>query len=252
MKEHNNELFVGYVKEMPAGMASFLKVRVIGVLVAVPMIAIALTATQRAFDKSRFEFGTLKSFEGIVQSHPYPTLMLAQPGKDGQGTLRSRIYLVAPGKHGAADVLGDADGHRVRLEGTLIYRENQTMVEVAPGSVERMEEAGAPEQAVALGAFTLRGEIVDSKCYLGVMKPGHLKPHRSCAIRCISGGIPPVFLVRDDQGTATYLMLVSADGRAVNEDVLEMVAVPLEITGHVERRDNLLVLKADPATYQRI
>ena len=28
-------------------------------------------------------------------------------------------------------------------------------------------------------------------CFLGVMKPGRSKPHRACAVRCISGGIPP-------------------------------------------------------------
>jgi len=39
------------------------------------------------------------------------------------------------------------------------------------------------------------GEIVDSKC-LGVMTPGQLTTHRACAIRCISGGIPPVLHVR--------------------------------------------------------
>jgi hypothetical protein len=85
-----------------------------------------------------------------------------------------------------------------------------------------------------------------------VMNPGNLKPHHSCAIRCISGGIPPVFLVRDRQGLAVYLMLVLSRGETVNQQVLDMVAEPLEIEGEVVRYDNLFVLRADPATYRRL
>ena len=44
-----------------------------------------------------------------------------------------------------------------------------------------------------LDTFTLIGEIVDSKRYLGVMNPGNGKVHRDCAVRCLSGGIPPIF-----------------------------------------------------------
>ena len=93
---------------------------------------------------------------------------------------------------------------------------------------------------------------MDSKCYLGVMNPGALTPHRACAIRCISGGIPPVLLVRQTDGTALYFLLVSGDGRPVNKEVLNLVAEPLEITGEVERQGQLFVLRADPSTYRRV
>ena len=95
-----------------------------------------------------------------------------------------------------------------------------------------------------LGSMTLVGEIIDAKCYYGVMKPGHLKPHRSCAVRCISGGLPPMLMVQDGSGRRVYFLLVSADGRAVNDEVLDLVAEPVEITGRVVRSGDLLVLKA--------
>ena len=103
-----------------------------------------------------------------------------------------------------------------------------------------------------LGKQTFVGEIVDSKCFLGVMNPGQLTPHRACAIRCISGGAPPVLLVRQKDGPAIYLLLVSADGQAVNKQVLDVVAEPVEITGEVERQGDMLVLRSDPATYRRV
>ncbi len=105
---------------------------------------------------------------------------------------------------------------------------------------------------MALGKQTLAGEIVDSKCFLGVMNPGQLTPHRACAIRCISGGVPPVLLVRQNDGPAICLLLVSAEGKPVNKQVLDRVAEPLEITGEVERQGELLILRAAPATYRRL
>jgi hypothetical protein len=129
------------------------------------------------------------------------------------------------------------------------------MIETKPEWIQANEKSStllAALPIVALGKQTLVGEIVDSKCFLGVMNPGQLTPHRACAIRCISGGVPPVLLVRQKDSPAIYLLLVSADGEPVNKQVLEMVAVPVEITGEVERQGELLILRADPATYHKL
>jgi hypothetical protein len=93
---------------------------------------------------------------------------------------------------------------------------------------------------------------VDSKCFLGVMNPGNLTPHRACAIRCISGGIPPVLLVRQADGPALYFLLVGARDEPVNRQVLDIVAEPVQISGSVSRQGDLLILRADPATYRRL
>ena len=129
------------------------------------------------------------------------------------------------------------------------------MVEAIPDSIKAADRQLPPLrglETVSLGRQTLVGEIVDSKCYLGVMNPGQLLPHRACAILCISGGIPPVLLVRQKIGPAIYLLLVSADGQPVNQQVLDLVAEPVQITGEVERQGDWLILRADPARYQRV
>jgi hypothetical protein len=46
--------------------------------------------------------------------------------------------------------------------------------------------------------------------------------------------------------------LVSADNKPVNQQVLDLVAEPVRITGEVERQGDWLFLRADPATYQRV
>ncbi len=260
----NDNFYIGYRKQMPPGVAVFLRGRVVVLMVIAAGLAVFLVAWQRPFAAGRFEFGVVKTFSGIVGEHPYPTLILQRPVADGGGgsltlpatEMRSRYYLVAQGKHGAQDLVRGREGQRVTLKGSLIWRDDQTMIEVLADSVVGVDgtSAGAHDSvpSLALGTFTLRGEIVDSKCYLGVMKPGELKPHKACAIRCISGGCTPVLVVRDAGGLAAYFMLAGADGRAVNREVLGMVAEPLEITGVVERQDNLLVLKAEPGTYRRL
>ncbi len=129
------------------------------------------------------------------------------------------------------------------------------MMEALPDSIKVAEQQSFSlpgTETVGLGRQTLVGEIVDSKCFFGVMNPGDLTPHRACAIRCISGGVPPVLLVRQKDGPAIYLLLVSADGKAVNKQVLDMVAEPVQITGEVERQGELLILRAEPSTYRRL
>ena len=78
------------------------------------------------------------------------------------------------------------------------------------------------------------------------------RPSIACAVRCISGGAPPILLVRRKDGPPVYLLLVSAEGKAVNKEVLDMVAEPVEVTGEIERQGDMLVLRSDPSTYRRV
>jgi hypothetical protein len=105
---------------------------------------------------------------------------------------------------------------------------------------------------VSLGRQTFRGEIVDSKCWMGVMNPGVLTPHRACAVRCISGGIPPILLVRREKAPPLNLLLVSTDDQPVNAAVLDFIAEPVEITGEVVRHGELLTFSIDPTAIRRL
>jgi hypothetical protein len=229
-------------------------------VVALLLLALATSAwfaiSQRLIGTSVFEWGTHKTFSGILQTTPYPHLLVQRPGNADGFARFSTYYLVAPWKFGLkAEAIASMAGKSVTLKGTLIYRGNQTMIEVLPDSIQESNIAPATTplpEAMPLGKQTLVGEIVDSKCFLGVMNPGQLKPHRDCAIRCISGGVPPVLLVRQMDGPAIYLLLVSAEGKSVNKQVLDKVAEPLQITGEVERHGELLILRADPATFRRV
>jgi len=255
----NDEFYIGWEEKAPAGVGSRVRWAVVLLLALAVALGVILSLAQRTIGVSVFEWGKVKSFSGILKSQPYPHLLVPRPGaSDGQAAFSS-YYLVKPFKFGIdAETANRLDGSSVSLRGTLIYRGGQTMIEVV---AEPIKQADGGENnlstaqivaPVSLGEQTLIGEIVDSKCYLGVMNPGALTPHRACAIRCISGGIPPVLLVRQSNGPALYLLLVSRDGKPVNKQVLNLVAEPVSITGEVQRQGDLLILRADPAVYRRL
>ena len=255
----NDEFYIGWEDKAPLGIGSHVRRAAVFLLALAIALGVLLAVAQRTIGVSVFEWGKVKSFTGVLRSQPYPHLLVPRPrASDGQVACSS-YYLVKPFKFGLdPDMASRLDGKTVSLKGTLIYRGNQTMIEVMDDSLKPLDSqekqlaTALDAKLVSLGQQTLIGEIVDSKCYLGVMNPGALTPHRACAIRCISGGIPPVLLVRQTNGPAVYFLLVSPDGRPVNKEVLNLVAEPVQITGEVERQGELLVLRADPENYHRV
>ncbi len=240
-----NDFYVGYLPKAPTRLARFVRRAIVVLGFVVVTIALMLVVAQRPFANSAFEYGELRAFEGVVEAQPFPTLLVARPGETGQQDKYSRYLMVAPGKHGADSLVAAADGKQVRLKGQLIYRDGGTMVEIVPGSIAVEDTAPAVQQTTRdLGSVTLSGEIVDSKCYLGVMNPGQGKVHRDCAARCLSGGIPPIFITTDGR---QQLLLVGRDGRALGRDALrEFIAEPIQVDGELVQRGSTQLLKIDP------
>jgi hypothetical protein len=211
-------------------------------------IALVLVFGQQPFLRATFEFGQDREFDGRIEVRPYPVLLVSRPGAAGNQLAYSRYLLAAPGKQGADAEVRRFSNRLVRLHGSLIYRDGQTMIELMPGSVVVRGPAVAnPPRETAVGSVTVIGEIVDSKCFLGVMNPGRTKVHRDCAARCISGGIPPMLLAAN----ALYL-LVGADGRKLKQELLQMVGETVEVRGNVLLSGETLTLYSEPGTYRRL
>ena len=240
----NDDFYVGYLPKAPAGLGKIVARIAAGVLLAGLIAGGLLIFGQPPFATGKFEYGEYRDYAGVIEEWPYPMLV----------TDNASFLLVAPGKHGLSDTVKGLQGKHVQLKGTLIERMPNRMIEVVPESIAvgTSPLLATPSRMIDLGPVTLRGEIVDTKCYLGVMNPGEHKVHRDCAVRCISGGVPPAFLARDASGDSRVLLLVGEDGRALSREVLPFVAEPLEISGDLVRMGSTVTLKASPAKFRRI
>jgi hypothetical protein len=233
----SDEFYVGYLAKAPAGVGRFLRRRIVVAFVIAAALALVLVYAQQPFAPSTFEYGNVKSFAGTLEERPYPTLLIGD----------ERYLLVAAGKHGAAPLLAGHGGHVVTLRGMLIARPEQKMIEVIPGSVQMAAGTGiesAPEQSH--GMVELAGEIVDSKCWTGVMNPGRDKVHRDCAARCISGGLPPLLISATRNGSPEVFQLVDTEGAPLGRELLPYVAEPVSVRGELRQRGKTLILHADP------
>ncbi len=250
-----DEFYIGYEPKVPARLAVLLRRTVFGIGAGALVVALVLVLAQQPFEASAFEFQIYRNFEGVFQNFPTPSLLAERPGVWESAQAFSRYLLVAPGKHGVDRKLAEYQGKKVQLQGALIYRDGLTMIELLPASLHLVGNVVSELKSPStedLGTYTLKGEIIDSKCYFGVMNPGSGKVHRDCAVRCISGGIPPGFLVRKQKGEATVLLLQGVDGHPVSNEILDRVAEPIEIRGQVIRSGDTLILRSEPGTFRTI
>ena len=118
------------------------------------------------------------------------------------------------------------------------------MIEVEPESIEAWPGSAPPlPVGVGLGPATIDGVIADAKCWLGVMNPGEGKVHRDCAVRCLSGGLPPLLLGVGPEGSNFWL--TGPRGRPIGARILDRVAEPVRLRGEVVRFDDQLVLEVE-------
>ena len=254
------EFFVGYLP-VPVGMARFAR-GVAGVaLVGLAAVAGALASVQRPLGQGQFSWDTESEFCGRLQTSPVPGLWtVATEGSTGTPFTGAFVPLVGEGTHGPDVQLLAAGDRDIAFRGHRIERYGKQLIEVtgelAGGGAAVAATGMSPPAQVALGRQRLRGEIVDSKCFFGVMKPAQGKAHRDCAVRCISGGAPPAFVVRASgpagEERTLVLLLVAADGASIAGRVLDLVAEPVEIEGEISRLGDQLVLSTDPSTIRRI
>lgn len=274
-----DEFYVGYLPKAPPGPARIAWWSSVAVLALGAVVAGLLAAAQSGAVRSAWPDESVE-LVGLLEAAPYPVLHV--PAKGGEPA--QAVLLCDAGKFGlldprdycgpdlAASRLSDAafarrvealkarSGQVVSLRGTILRREGRMALELSGGEagLPPPQAPGAPALATMtltteqLGQATLRGEIVDPKCFFGAMKPGSGQTHKACAARCVSGGIAPVLVVRTSAGEWGCYTLVDTAGRPVNKAVLGLVGEPVEVSGAVSRRGGLLLLSIDPALIRRL
>ncbi|HMG91838.1 MAG TPA: hypothetical protein VK589_17390 [Chryseolinea sp.] len=235
-----DEFYVGYLPEAPRETASFVKKIIVVAGLGICVVALILAWSQNKFSSSFFDYGINSTIEGYYFEKPVPhiavPLGITSTGKE----LFQNVLLVGFGKAGAMDVMmklknqkgKSFEGAKIELTGFMIYGNGKSLLQITEednSNIAFLTGVTAPFQSLdSIGITTLEGEIVDPKCYFGVMKPGEGKAHRSCAIRCVDGGIPPVFHASDRD---EYFLIVNEKWQPVNKEVLRLIGDQISITG---------------------
>jgi hypothetical protein len=230
--ESSEEFYIGYAIARPPQVTRFVSKVVMVTALCVVATALLVATAHRPLDGGVFEFGHPQSFTGIIAEHPYPALRV-----DGASDSEPWLLLVATGKHGAASLVTGLDGRHVSLQGTRILRNGRTVVELAQAPVAAdspTPQSRARGPAPGEVSVRLTGEVVDSKCFMGVMVPGDGKTHRDCASLCLRGGIPPALLVRDHTGGSALLLLVGAEGEELGPRLSEFAGDTVDVTGAID------------------
>lgn len=237
----SEDFYIGYLAQSPPRLARHTRLVLVGLALVVTATAALVAARQRPAEAGTFEFGVKRTFEGVLYEEPLPLLRVTQPG----GTATNYL-LVGFGKHGLPKFARGHHGQRVRLAGSLIQKGGTVMVELndeesfTPLGAATDPDASPAEEAV--GEVSLTGELVDTKCYLGVMRPATGKVHRACAVRCLSGGVPPGLLLRDGDGNATVVLLAGLDGAGVKFDP-QWAARTIQVEGRLVIRDGVAIVQ---------
>ena len=256
-----SDFYVGYLK-LPHLLRRFVFSFVLATLLFIPIAAGLLAGRQSNPGTGQWELGQAVTMQGLLLTKPYPRLLVKvdRPENTNHPAVRT-VVLVSTGKFGAGDRVLPFDQQMVEAMGYLILREGRTVLElldedtaITTMSQDTLDAQTrvTPPAIESLGRMALHGEIIDPKCFFGVMKPGEGKTHKSCAIRCISGGIPPFLAVRQSDGTAHYYLITDAAGRANGQSLLDFVADPILAQGQVERHGDLLWLKLEADGIRRL
>jgi len=251
--------YVGYAA-LPRRHRVFLLIALPIALAGLALGAAGLALDQPDWGTGFWETGAAREFRGTITLEPYPVLHTTG------GEVPASYLLVEMGKFGSADrftKMPEIDGATVSIRGRELHRDGRRMIEIDPDHpalgppvavLPADRPAVPPHRENAPDAVTLRGEIVDSKCYLGAMKPGAGRGHKACATLCISGGIPPVLVVRDGDAAPVYYLLTDPGGEGLSGSglsvLLPMIAEQIEVRGTPGHLGSWRTLRIDPGQFK--
>ncbi len=246
----SDDFYVGWSGEAPKGYASKGLQFFIGGLVSLVLVAVLFVTNQAKYIDSTYEYGVLQEVSGYLVKNPVWGIRVEE-----EGSIKT-IPIVGFGKMGPGPTLTEMmtthnleEGTMVTLRGMLTHYQGKYLMELTEGAnslVSAGEQVMLEREVVMKGATTLEGEIMDPKCFFGVMNPAFKAVHRSCAIRCISGGMPPLLAIRENGVFVDYYFIHGPEMKPVNAEVLPFVGVPVRLTGNVATYDDWKSMVINP------
>lgn len=218
--------------------------------------AAGLAALQNGPGAGQWNPGAIEDWLGVVSADPYPLLRYREAG----GAARTAL-LFCETKCGVRQRLTALSPGISRVRGSLLSRGRHRAIAVTSGAdwisaVEEQRDEELLERPLprALGQALLQGEVLDTKCWFGAMRPGAGKPHKACASLCIRHGVPPSMRVRGADGRDRSLLLTDANGAGIvpDEDFLALVADPVEVEGQLVAIGDIVTFQVEPNDIRRL
>jgi hypothetical protein len=248
-----DDFYVGYLR-VPESHKNFATTFVLAIAIWMLGMGGIIVLTMGDPGKAIWDTGSIRSWSGSLLETPYPMLI-------PDDSTMPPMLVVEMGKLGAHERLSSHFNKRVTLSGYELNRDGRRLIELSPDtdSIKPADSQSANGQSPFELSIThvertvLAGEIVDGKCYLGAMKPADGLTHRACAMLCIRGGLPPMFVVQEKSksiaGTETieeriYYLLIIDGTTDLSEEVLAMVAQPVEIIGEIADMNGMQIIRA--------
>lgn len=242
--QKENVFFVGYLA-IPASLARYYKLVIAVIILVGVALSLWIASAQQSVGLGTVELFEETSLSGYLTMEPYPVLHQVN------GSNRS-VILIDRYKKSANHIVQAHANSWISLSGLIVQRGDWEMLQLLPDT--QISEAKAIEgfmiNEIDLGQVSLKGEIIDSKCFLGAMKPGGGKVHRACARLCLLGGVPPMFVAKNAQGNRFGYLLMNPDGTSASTELAEQVAIPVEISGALIQRGNFQYIKLVPNNIQ--
>ena len=234
--------YVGYFPTPARHRTAMILAMVIIVFWALCMSLIIVLA-QRSPGTAIWDISNEETWTGFLLEDPYPMLITDQES----------LLVVNMGKRDARTALEPFYDSQVTISGYQLIRDGRRIIELSsPDSVRAADPQDTPpivvpELEVLDDEPSIHiGEVIDGKCFLGAMKPGDGFAHRSCAILCIKGGLPPMFAF-EQRHEGTEIPLILIDHKAhFPEELHHFVACRVELLARRARMGTLPILLIEP------
>lgn len=249
-----DDFFVGYMGRLPAYGRGVVWLFILCFLAAFAGGGVALSISQS--DPGDGGGAGRATVQGVIVAEPYPHLREAPSADNPLG--RTIVLNSARGKRGVQKEAAEFDGQFVEVTGGILRRGEIETIQVgfAQGAHRIAPVEGADKPTLSpvedLGRWRIAGEMCDSKCYLGVMRPGRGLAHKACANLCTIGGAPLVYVTNVPVEGETFLLLADAEGGPLPDAYRDWTALFMSIEGQLERHGALLIFKVDLSTAQRL
>ena len=234
-----DDFFVGWAGQLPRADAARFVIRVgLGCAVLL-LVGLLLGRGQDDPGAAGFDPAGEVTRRGVLTLLPYPTLWSAPDASHPAG---HAMLLAGEGKRGAP-VAPAWEGRTVDAVGVIFRRGTLDMLQI--DSLTLVDAGAARMPVQAEGRWRIEGEICDGKCQAGAMRPGRGIAHRACAILCLNGDIPPVFVPTGPVAGQEFLLLGNADGGPGDTAWRSLVGLRVRLDGRLERRGDMLVFLAE-------